>query len=465
MWWRPEGRLPSNRASFRSPLHLLSTSYRRRLFLPYIIQPMMLRSTRGESEPVSFQAAVQNGIAPDGGLYLPEVIPSISPKLLEALPRMTFQELSLELAILWLEGEIKRSDLQRIVDNAFPFDAPLVPIEKNIYALELFHGPTFAFKDFGARFMAQVLEQFIADSEQELTILVATSGDTGSAVASAFHNVAGIKVILLFPSGKVSEIQRKQMTTVGGNVQAVAIEGSFDDCQRLVKQAFADSELRTHLQLTSANSINIARLLPQSFYYFRAVAQLSDQAPLFSVPSGNFGNLTAGVIAKRMGLPVEHFVAATNVNDVVPQYLKSGKFEPRPSIQTISNAMDVGNPSNFERMLDLYEYDVARMSDEIYSASFTDQKTEHCIKHTFHETNYVLDPHGAVALLGLKKFLTTRCVGIFLETAHPAKFLETVEPAIAQKIDIPEKLQSCLNSPESVTNLKASYEEFRAFLL
>lgn len=427
---------------------------------------MLFRSTRGASEPVSFKKAVLDGLAPDGGLYLPDAIPIISPKLLEALPQLSFQELSLEIASLWLDKEIDRKVLQKIVEVAFQFDAPLVPVESNIFALELFHGPTFAFKDFGARFMAQVLAEFVTGSENEITILVATSGDTGSAVANAFHNVDGIKVVLLFPSGKISEIQRKQMTTLGGNVRALEIEGNFDDCQRLVKQAFADSELRTQLQLSSANSINIARLLPQSFYYFRAVAQLSKHhPPIFSVPSGNFGNLTAGVIAKRMGLPVERFVAATNINDVVPHYLKSGKFEPRPSIQTISNAMDVGNPSNFERLQHLYENDVAKMSKEICAASFTDHKTEHCIKHTYQETNYVLDPHGAVALLGLRKFMPYESAGIFLETAHPAKFTETVEPAIAKKIDIPYKLKSCLSSPEHVVKLKADYEEFRSFLV
>jgi threonine synthase len=423
---------------------------------------MLFRSTRRQSEPVSFRKAVLNGLASDGGLYLPETIPSISKKVLQALPRLNFQELSLEIANLWLDTEFSYSDLQKIVENSFPFDAPLIPIENNIFALELFRGPTFAFKDFGARFMAQVLANLIA---KELTILVATSGDTGSAVASAFHQVPGINVVLLFPSGKISEIQRKQMTTLGKNIRALAVEGNFDDCQRLVKQAFADSKMRSHLQLTSANSINIARLLPQSFYYFRAAAQLPDQLlPVFSVPSGNFGNLTAGVIAKRMGLPVQHFIAATNINDVVPQYLKTGKFEPQPSIQTISNAMDVGNPSNFERMQDIYGNDFVKMSDEIYAASFTDHKTEQCIKHTFQETNYVLDPHGAVALLGLKKFVANE-PGVFLETAHPAKFLETVEPAIAKKIDIPEGLKSCLNSPEYIINLKADYEEFRSFLL
>jgi threonine synthase len=427
---------------------------------------MLFRSTRGKSVPVTFQEAVLNGLAPDGGLYLPEVIPSASLKFLEALPGLTFQEISLEITSLWLDKEINAKDLENIVDNAFPFDAPLVQIQNNIYALELFNGPTFAFKDFGARFMAQVLAQVNEDSSKQLTILVATSGDTGSAVASAFHNVDGIKVVLLFPSEKISEIQRKQMTTVGGNVSTLAIDGNFDDCQRLVKEAFADSELRTHLQLTSANSINIARLLPQCFYYFRAAAQLPNGHPLtFSVPSGNFGNLTAGVIAKRMGLPVQHFIAATNVNDVVPQYLKTGKFEPRASIQTISNAMDVGNPSNFERLRDLYENDFTKMSAEIEAACFTDHKTEQCIKHTFQEMNYVLDPHGAVALLGLKKFVSPDAPGIFLETAHPAKFTETVEPAIAKKIDIPEKLKSCLDSPEQVTNMKPSYEEFRSFLL
>lgn len=427
---------------------------------------MLFRSTRGASEPVSFQKAVLNGLAPDGGLYLPEAIPSISPQFLKALPQLSFQELSFEIASLWLDKEIDRKVLQNIVEVAFQFDARLVPVEGNIFALELFHGPTFAFKDFGARFMAQVLAEFVAGSDKEITILVATSGDTGSAVASAFHNVDGIKVVLLFPSGKISEIQRKQMTTLGGNVHALEIEGNFDDCQQLVKQAFADSKLRTQLQLSSANSINIARLLPQSFYYFRAVAQLSKQhPPIFSVPSGNFGNLTAGVIAKRMGLQVERFVAATNINDVVPQYLKSGKFEPRSSIQTISNAMDVGNPSNFERLQHLYENDVVKMSHEICAASFTDHKTEQCIKHTYQETNYVLDPHGAVALLGLRKFMSDESAGIFLETAHPAKFTETVEPAIAKKIDIPDKLKSCLSSPEHMVKLKADYEEFRSFLV
>lgn len=427
---------------------------------------MLFRSTRGASEPVSFQKAVLDGLAPDGGLYLPEAIPSISPEFLKALPKLSLQELSLEIASLWLDKEIDRKVLQNIVEVAFQFDAPLVPVGDNMFALELFHGPTFAFKDFGARFMAQVLAEFVTGSDKEITILVATSGDTGSAVASAFHNVDGIKVVLLFPSGKISEIQRKQMTTLGGNVHALEIEGNFDDCQQLVKQAFADSELRTQLQLSSANSINIARLLPQSFYYFYAFAQLSKQhPPIFSVPSGNFGNLTAGVIAKRMGLQVERFVAATNINDVVPQYLKSGKFEPRSSIQTISNAMDVGNPSNFERLQHLYENDVVKMSHEICAASFTDHKTEQCIKHTYQETNYVLDPHGAVALLGLRKFMSDESAGIFLETAHPAKFTETVEPAIAKKIDIPDKLKSCLSSPEHMVKLKADYEEFRSFLV
>src|SRR5262245_18141210 len=353
---------------------------------------MLFRSTRGQSEPVNFRTAVLNGLASDGGLYLPETIPSIPKKVIKALPELTFQELSLEIANLWLDTEIRHSDLQNIVDRAFPFDAPLISIENNIYALELFHGPTFAFKDFGTRFMAQVLSNFISE---ELNILVATSGDTGSAVASSFHHVPGLNVVLLFPSGKISEIQRKQMTTLGGNIRALAIDGNFVDCQRLVKEAFADSEMRSHLQLTSANSINISRLLPQSFYYFRAAAQLSDQQPsIFSVPSGNFGNLTAGIIAKRMGLHVLRFIAATNVNDVVPQYLKTGKFEPQPFIQTISNAMDVGNPSNFERMQDLYGNDFVKMRDEISAASFTDPKTEQCIKHTFQETRYVLDPHG-----------------------------------------------------------------------
>jgi len=413
-----------------------------------------------------------DGLAPDGGLYLPDTISPLPEKFLKALPGLSFQELGFEIAKVWLGDEIKVSDLERLVWEAFPFDAPLETTGNDIYVLELFHGPTLAFKDFGARFMAQLVGYFVTESERELNILVATSGDTGSAVASGFHQVPGIRVVLLFPSGKISEIQRKQMTTLGGNIISLAIEGTFDDCQNLVKQAFADPTIRSKLRVTSANSINIARLLPQSFYYFRAAAQIPGRkATVFSVPSGNFGNLTAGLIARRMGLSVEHFIAATNVNDVVPQYLKTGVFKPRSSVQTVSNAMDVGNPSNFERMLDLYKNDFRKMSSEIYGAAFTDRETVNCVKCMYDETKYVLDPHGAVALLGLQKFKAGRSSdaakfpGIFLETAHPAKFLESVQPAIGNRLDIPERLQSCLQRPERSITFRASFEEFRSFLL
>src|SRR5690606_26189611 len=331
------------------------------------------------------------------------------------------------------------------ISHALPFDAPVVSIEDNVYALELFHGPTFAFKDFGARFMAGLLGHFAQQEGREVVILVATSGDTGSAVANGFLRVPGTRVVVLYPRGKVSEIQEKQFTTLGHNITALEVDGTFDDCQRLVKEAFVDPDLTRSLFLTSANSINVARLIPQSFYYIHAYAQLRhlDLPIVFAVPSGNFGNLTAGLLAMKMGLPVAKFVACTNVNDVVPEYLESGMFNPRPSIQTISNAMDGANHSNFARMLDLYNHDREAMAADLYGCSFTDEETRDAMRDVYARTGYVLDPHGAVGYLGIRSYLCQYgpAAGVFLETAHPGKFRDVVEETLDRSIELPEGLK------------------------
>ncbi len=378
--------------------------------------------------------------------------------------------MSVEIAQHLLGDDLPIAELKRIVDHTIQFDAPLVKLEPAIFALELFHGPTLAFKDFGARFLSGLLGYFAQHQSKEVVILVATSGDTGSAVANGFLNVPGTRVIVLYPSGKVSEIQEKQFTTLGGNITALEIAGTFDDCQALVKSAFLDQELNQKLLLTSANSINIARLIPQSFYYFSAYASLQDQSKslVFSVPSGNLGNLTAGLMAKRMGLPVKQFIAATNINDVVPAYLRTGLFSPKPSQQTISNAMDVGNPSNFYRMLDLYDRDFSRLSNDVVSYSFSDEETRQAMKEVFASKRYVLDPHGAVGYLGLKKQVgqnANQITGVFLETAHPGKFREVVEETIQQKLPLPERLEKFLMNEKVSTPLSRRFDEFKSFLL
>ncbi len=430
---------------------------------------MLFTSTGQKIAPVSFREAVLTGLAKDGGLYVPEFIPKLPTSFFDRMPSLSFQDLSYEVAQPFLAGDISDRDIQQIIAESLTFDAPLVPLREGMYALELFHGPTFAFKDFGARFMARVLSHFNRDADCELTILVATSGDTGSAVAHGFYGVDGIRVVLLYPQGKVSLLQEKQMTTLNGNVTALEIQGTFDDCQRLVKTAFQDSELNQKLRLSSANSINIARLIPQTFYYFQAVSRLNDaKTPVvFSVPCGNFGNLTAGIFAKRMGLPVSKFVAATNVNDMVPAFLKSGLFRPRPSIATVSNAMDVGNPSNFSRMLSIYT-SVEKMRDEIWGVRFSDDQTKKGMKNVYEESGYILDPHGAVGYLGLNEYLLQNNLtaqGIFLETAHPAKFNETVREAIGHEIPIPPALGDCLTKPSKTTVLSSRFEDFKSFLL
>lgn len=401
---------------------------------------------------------------------MPSQIPSVSTQFLEAIGSLSFQEISFEVAKCLLNGEIPDTALRQIIDDAINFDAPLIRISEGVFVLELFHGPTLAFKDFGARFMARLMSYFTRNENRQLTILVATSGDTGSAVAHGFFRIEGIRVVLLYPSGKVSDIQEKQMTTLGENITALEIAGAFDDCQSLVKQAFLDQDLNEQMNLTSANSINIARLIPQSFYYFFAFSQLKEKnhPVVFSVPSGNFGNLTAGLLAKKMGLPISKFVAATNSNDVVPQYLRSGLFMPRPSIQTISNAMDVGNPSNFVRMLALHGNDLDAMRFNIYGAAFSDQQTKTTIKEVFEQYRYLLDPHGAVGYLGLNDYLkkaSQTVNGIFLETAHPAKFLDIVKEVLGTEIEIPERLKKCLTAQKQSASLSCNFDDFKSFLL
>lgn len=428
---------------------------------------MKFYSTNNRNHVVDLREAVIQGLAPDNGLYMPEAIPQLSDSVIKKLPTLTFKEIGYEVVKNLIGNDLPDQELHKLIDHTLQFDAPLVQVETDVYALELFHGPTLAFKDFGARFLAGLLGYFAKAQNREITILVATSGDTGSAVANAFLNVAGTRVVVLYPSGKVSEAQEKQFTTLGGNITALEVNGTFDDCQRLVKQAFLDAELKQELFLTSANSINIARLIPQSFYYFRAYAQLKNNKPVvFAVPSGNFGNLTAGLLAKRMGLPIDRFVAATNVNDVIPLYLKTGEFNPRPSIQTISNAMDVGNPSNFARMLDLFNHDFAELSKQIRGYAFSDKHTREAMKKIYAKSNYQADPHGAVGYLGLTRFMKDNpgYTGVFLETAHPAKFKDVVEETLEQKIAIPERLKKFIRGQKKSIEGSADFNSFKELL-
>jgi threonine synthase len=428
---------------------------------------MKYYSTNGKSVRVSLREAVINGLAPDNGLYMPEHIPVLPTSYFESLSEKSFREIGYEVAKNLIGEDIPDSELSKIIEHTIQFDAPLVSVS-NVYALELFHGPTLAFKDFGARFLSGLLGYFARQQSREITILVATSGDTGSAVANAFFNVPGTRVVVLYPSGKVSEIQEQQFTTLGGNITSLEVAGTFDDCQRLVKEAFVDEQLKSSLFLTSANSINIARLIPQSFYYFYAYAQLKhkEKQVVVSVPSGNFGNLTAGLMAKRMGLPIQKFLAVTNINDVVPEYLTTKVFTPRNSQQTISNAMDVGNPSNFARMLDLYDHDFEKLSKDIYGYYFSDDETRSAMRLVFTNTGYVLDPHGAVGYLGLKEFLQNNAAftGIFLETAHPAKFNEVVEETIQYPVKLPARLLKFMKGKKKAIPISANFSEFKSLL-
>lgn len=425
-------------------------------------------STNNKHQKVSLREAVIQGLAPDNGLYMPEEIPGLSQTFYKSLPDKTLSEIAYNVSKALLGSDLPESELIEIIDHTIQFDAPLVCIEPGIHTLELFHGPTLAFKDFGARFLSGLLRYFAEQQNKEITLLVATSGDTGSAVANAFLNVPGTRVVVLYPSGKVSEVQEKQFTTLGSNIIALEVKGTFDDCQRLVKEAFLDNQLKQKLFLTSANSINIARLIPQMFYYFYAVAQIRDSRKkvVISVPSGNFGNLTAGLLAKRMGLGIDTFVAATNINDVIPEYLKTKIFEPRKSKQTISNAMDVGNPSNFARMMDLYDSDFEKLSKDISGYSYTDKETKEIMKRIHSQFGYVLDPHGAIGYLGLKDFMKSNSgyTGLFLETAHPAKFKEVVENAIDHEIEFPEKLKAFMNGKKQSVSIGADFATFKKLL-
>jgi threonine synthase len=431
---------------------------------------MKFYSTNNRDLTSSLRDAVIRGLAPDNGLFMPEKIPILPDAFLQSLHERSFRDVAFAVAKNLIGEDLPDRELKAIVEHTIAFDAPLVEIEKDIFTLELFHGPTLAFKDFGARFMSRLLGYFARQQDREIVILVATSGDTGSAVANGFLEVPGTRVIVLYPSGKVSDIQEKQFTTLGRNITALEVQGTFDDCQRLVKQAFQDAELNAKYFLTSANSINIARLIPQSLYYFRAWGQLKDRKKpvVFSVPSGNFGNLTGGLLAKRMGLPIDHFVVSTNRNDVVPKFLQTGIFEARDSIQTISNAMDVGNPSNLARMIDLYQGDLRKLALDVTGYSFSDDETRTTMQQVFKNTGYVLDPHGAVGYAGLKQYLSRRredVTGIFLETAHPGKFREVVEETLSEKLLLPEKLVAFLTGEKRSVGMNAQFESFKKTLM
>jgi threonine synthase len=433
---------------------------------------MKFYSTNNKSNSVSFRDAVINGLADDGGLFMPELIPTFPASFFNRLKIYSFSEIGFEIASQFIdETEIPPDELKKIIIESINFPAPLVPLDNSVSVLELFHGPTLAFKDFGARFMAKVMSYLIRDYNQEMNILVATSGDTGSAVANGFYGTEGINVFLLYPKNKVSPLQEKQLTTLDKNITALEIDGTFDDCQKIVKAAFVDPELKAKMNLSSANSISIARLLPQIFYYFEAYKQLPDfdKEVTISVPSGNLGNLTGGLFAKKMGLPISKFVAATNANSVFSEYIESGKFLPRSSVKTYSNAMDVGNPSNLARINDLFHADVSLMREVIFSSSFSDEETITAIKEMNKKYNYTIDPHGAVGYLALKEFTKNSVqpfgYGIIVETAHPAKFKETVESATGTEVELPESLANCLKKEKHALELNNEYSAFKEFLL
>lgn len=428
---------------------------------------MQFHSTQNKSELVSFKEAVQKGLPSDNGLFMPEVIPQLSDDFYKRINSLGIPEIGYEVLKPYTGEDIPDEVLRGLCHDAFSFDVPMVKVENNINVLELYHGPTLAFKDFGARFMARVLGYFNKESNTKNTILVATSGDTGSAVANGFFEVDNIEVVILYPEGKVSELQEMQMTTLGKNIHAIAVEGTFDDCQQLVKMAFLDFDLSSRYGLTSANSINIARLLPQMIYYFYAWSKITDKLKpiVYSVPSGNFGNLTAGLIAKKMGLPISHFIAATNVNDIVPQYLESGDFIPRPSIETISNAMDVGNPSNFIRLQELFNNSFEQFQSKLTGYHYTDDETRETMAEVYHNIGYILDPHGAIGYRALQSYIKDLDVtGVVLETAHPVKFGKEVEPLINKSIKLPEILKSTIHQDKKMVNCSTRFEDFSSSL-
>lgn len=429
---------------------------------------MKFYSLNDSNIQATFKEAVIAGIAPDKGLYFPERITPLSPDFFDNIESLSNHEIAFKAIQQFVSDDIPDAVLKEIIANTLDFDFPVVDIEENVATLELFHGPTMAFKDVGARFMANCLGYFPQGETTEVTVLVATSGDTGGAVANGFLGVDGVNVVILYPSGKVSDIQEKQLTTLGQNIVAMEVNGTFDDCQRMVKAAFLDSEITDHKKLTSANSINVARWLPQLFYFLFAYKQAKSKGKeiVFSVPSGNFGNICAGMVAQKLGMPVKHFVAATNVNNVVPNFMQKGVYEPMPSIATISNAMDVGDPSNFVRIRHLYQDDLSTLQGNLSSFSFTDKETQTAMEAIHSQTGYAMDPHGAVGYLGLKEYQKNHpnTYGIFLETAHPVKFLDVVEETLGITPEIPAQIQKVLGKTKK-SNKITNYEELKSYLL
>lgn len=431
---------------------------------------MRYYSTNNRSKYVSLHDAVVNGLAEDRGLYMPEKINRLPEEFFKNIDKMSFQEISFEVAKAFFSDDVDEKSLKDIVYDTLSFDCPVKKVCDDIWTLELFHGPTLAFKDVGARFMARLLEYFIRqEAHQTVNVLVATSGDTGSAVANGFLGVDGIHVYVLYPKGKVSKIQECQFTTLGRNITAIEIDGVFDDCQSLVKSAFMDGDLNKHMKLTSANSINVARFLPQAFYYFNAYARMKANGLaenlVMCVPSGNFGNITAGLFAREMGLPIRRFIAANNANNIFYNYLKTGVYEPKPSVQTIANAMDVGDPSNFARIYDLYNGSHDKISSIISGATYTDDEIKAAVKQCYKDNGYILDPHGACGYQALKDNLKKGETGVFCETAHPAKFKDTIENIINTEIEISQRLSDFMKGKKQAVELSDKFDDFKTFLL
>ena len=447
-------------------------------------------SLNKQSPSVSFSEATILGQAPDKGLYFPETIPQVDKELIENIEHFSNEEIAYRVIKPYIGNEIPDEELFRIVSETVNFEIPLVTINESISSLELFHGPTLAFKDVGARFMSRCLGYFVrtgqaalnpltdkqsVPSGQTIMVLVATSGDTGGAVANGFYNVDGVEVVILYPGGKVSNVQEKQLTTLGNNIHALEVNGTFDDCQQLVKQAFADEALNKELFLTSANSINVARWLPQQFYYFFAYKQWLNspsgdgggEPPIICVPSGNFGNICAGILAHISGLPVQHFIAACNANDTVPQFMQTQTYQPKSAVATISNAMDVGNPSNFIRILELFHHQFPQLKEKLSAYSITDDETKVTMKRVFDEYSYILDPHGAVGYLALERYLQQHPTlkGMILETAHPVKFYDVVEPVLNQTIELPQSVQQIINLQKQSTTINSNYQQLTEFLM
>ncbi len=432
---------------------------------------MQFYSTNNKDLRVSFQEAVFNSLPQDKGLYMPENIPSLDPYFIKNIQQYSFQEIAFQIANAIIGNDIPEKDLKAIINDAINFDAPVRFLSPDTAVLELFHGPSYAFKDFGARFMSRVMGYFSKQGEQLLDILVATSGDTGGAVALGFLAVEGTRVTILYPKGKVSKVQEEQLTTNGQNIRALEVEGTFDDCQALVKQAFNDPELNQKLRLTSANSINIARLIPQTFYYFWAYAQLKAQGMqevVFTVPSGNFGNIGAGLLAYKMGLPVSHFVAGTNVNDTVPRFLQSGQYEPKASVQTLANAMDVGNPSNWVRIQDLFHNNLSELQGMISSYTYNDEETKKGMDELYEQFKYVACPHTAIAYLASKAYRKDHpgeYASVFLSTAHPCKFPEAISEEVYKEVKLPTGAEKLQGKPKLAEELKVDYDAFKAYLI